>query len=504
MKLTRVVVLTCGLVTAAAVLTSCMKPEGRNFAGSISQPAKEPYPISMVLNQVNDIPEKGNEVERAIEQYTNTRLDIQWIPSPAYDEKINVMIASGEMPNLMKVKYIPPIISAIKSDLFWEVGPLLKDFPNLSAQNEQYYRNIAVDGKIYGIPTYRDIGRAATIYRKDWMDTLGLQPPATLDEWYAVTKAMTLDDPDRNGQNDTFGLMLSRYYNQGSAAMTTRLAVSLGGVNKWGVENGRFIPEFVTEEYTGVLKLFRRLYSEKLINEDFAVTDDSEVEKVYDAGGAGLRIAVTGNAKSMQERMVKQVPGAMIDLAPMTGPKGIRVMGEAGNAGFYVIPKATVSAEADVRKILGFLDKLLDEPMSMLQIRGIEGKHFQKTAEGKTKFIDFASFQRDVKPYRDNLLNIEGYNVLPLQDTPLGEKGSRIAFENTRYAVSNPALTLDSAVYSEKGKELELMISDAQTLYIMGKIDDIGWQAEIGKWRKAGGDQMIKEYEEAYARMQSR
>ncbi|MNT98057.1 Lipoprotein LipO precursor [compost metagenome] len=64
----------------------------------------------------------------------------------------------------------------------------------------------------------------------------------------------------------------------------------------------------------------------------------------------------------------------------------------------------------------------------------------------------------------------------------------------------NPALTLTSAIYSERGSELDTMMSDAATKYIMGKIDDAGWQAEVEKWRKAGGDTLIKEYEAAYAK----
>lgn len=42
------------------------------------------------------------------------------------------------------------------------------------------------------------------------------------------------------------------------------------------------------------------------------------------------------------------------------------------------------------------------------------------------------------------------------------------------------------------------MIWDAQTKYIMGKIDDAGWEQEIASWRKAGGDQLITELEASY------
>lgn len=39
------------------------------------------------------------------------------------------MIASGELPKLIKLNYSnPSMISSLKSDLFWEIGPYLKDY----------------------------------------------------------------------------------------------------------------------------------------------------------------------------------------------------------------------------------------------------------------------------------------------------------------------------------------------------------------------------------------
>ncbi|MNY68675.1 Lipoprotein LipO precursor [compost metagenome] len=64
--------------------------------------------------------------------------------------------------------------------------------------------------------------------------------------------------------------------------------------------------------------------------------------------------------------------------------------------------------------------------------------------------------------------------------------------------VSNPALTLISATYTERGSELEQMITDAETKYIMGKLDEAGWNAEIEKWKQAGGSSLMEEYKEAY------
>jgi putative aldouronate transport system substrate-binding protein len=137
--------------------------------------------------------------------------------------------------------------------------------------------------------------------------------------------------------------------------------------------------------------------------------------------------------------------------------------------------------------------------MATLLLRGIENKHFVNVGD-KTEYINFTAFQREVKPYRDNLPQIEGYHVAPLKDTPLGEKSQKIAENNFQYLVPNPALNLLSPTYSEYGKDLEQMIWDAQTKYIMGKIDEGGWKAEIDRWLQAGGSRMMEEYKADYAK----
>lgn len=489
----------CAVVVAAASLAACSgeSPNQQPEASSAEIENDAPTRLSIVLPQVGDIPEKGNEIERLIEKYTHTKLDFQWVPNAAYIDKINVIIASNEMPKLLSVEYTPTIIGAIQSDLFWELGPFLKEYKNLSEQNSQYYNNVSVNGKIYGIPNFREMGRAGFIYRKDWMDRLGLKQPRSIEEWYEALKAFALKDPDNNGKDDTFGMVLYKKYNEGQASLTTRMAVSLGAPNKWSVENGSFKPEFMSKEYEDVLKLFRRLYSEKLINQDFAVLDLTEAERLYDSGRVAIRVTVAQNAKSQQDRLSKTDAKAIVDVEPMRGPQGIRVAGETGNNGFYVIPKSSVRTEEELRKVLSFLDQMMDPQMATLLLRGIENKHFVYK-EDKTEYTNFTAFQREVKPYRDNLPQLEGYHVAPLINTPLGEKSQKIAEDNFRYLVPNPVLSLFSPTYSERGKDLEQMMWDAQTRYIMGKIDEAGWKAEIENWKQAGGSSIMEEYKADY------
>jgi putative aldouronate transport system substrate-binding protein len=395
--------------------------------------------------------------------------------------------------------------STIQAGQFWEITPYLKDYKNLSAQNPQYFENIKVDGKLYGIPRFSEMGRPAIIYRKDWFDAMGLKPPKTLDDWYNAVKAITLNDPDKNGKNDTYGLMLDKKFNTGANSILTKMAVTQGGVNRWGVDsNGKLTPEFLTPQFMDVLKLFRRLYSEKLINQDFPAFDSTEMDKQIEAGRVGIKInGVATNASNMFDRMVKTIPTLQLDITHWEGTQGPRIAAQAGNNGLFVFPKSSVKTEAELKKLITFMDKMMDKDMSALMLRGIEGVHYKKTDDGLTQWLDLTAFNREVKPYRDNLPNFQNYNVEPLKDTPLAMKGYQMEPEGLKYAVHNPILTVTSKIYSERGSELDLMMSDAQTNYIIGKLDDAAYQAEIDKWRKAGGDNMIKELESGLAKNKS-
>lgn len=486
----------CVFLIVAGMLAGCGSWGGEDGGSG----GESPFYLSIGAPLIGELPPKNNAVEQAIEAYTHTDLQIQWIPLSAYDDKLRLMIASGEMPKLIKISYSPTYIATMKAEQFWELGPLLKEYPSLSALDRQYYDNISVEGRIYGIPIIRELGRAVIQYRKDWFDALGLQLPVTLEDWYRVVRAMTLDDPDGNGKRDTYGMVLEKRYNQDVGSLLTRISVSQGGPNKWLEKDGRFTPEFMTKPFLETMKMFRRLYQEKLINSDFAVVDTNETARIYDSGRAGIQIN-GGNAQTWMDKLGKTVPDAAVDVAPLRGPAGIRLPGEAGNAGFFAIPKDSVKTLAEVKKILQFLDKLLEPPMQTVIGKGVENRHW-KDAGAFTEVLDRTLDLKEVKPYRDMLLRQaeESDAIKPSSQPELFRKSQQINRENRAHIVDNPALTLESDTFAELGKELDTLITDAETKFIMGLIDEAGWEAELAKWRQAGGERVIHEYEEAYSK----
>jgi putative aldouronate transport system substrate-binding protein len=466
-----------------AAMTACSNGgDGASMEGADNS---KPFEISIASPVQGEPPGPDNDIEKRIEEYTNTKLNIQWLAQSASEDKINIMIASGEMPKAMLVDYTPPVISAVRANEFWEIGKYLKDYPQLMKIDDIYYDNIMVDGKRFGLPGVRPIARDAFIYRKDWLKSAGLQEPKSLDELYKLLKAF------KEKNTDKFPYVTDKDLNGFDT-----LVVLDGGANGWEIRDGKMTPAFLTKAYMDVLKFHKKLYDEQLINQDFVVTEKSQVDKLWNAGKVGLYKGVVQNAFSAQDNVKKVVPDAEVDLFAYFDNK--KVPGAAQNGGFFLFPKSSVKSEEDLKRILAFFNKISEPTMTNLFEYGIEGKHY-KVEDGKATPLDNLQYRKDVKPYRDNI-NRDRRSAMPTIEPPLLSKGNQMAEDNKKYAVYNDSMSLNSKTYGEVGGELDTLILDATIKYIVGKLDDAGWNKEMDRWKKAGGDKIIEEYTEEFTK----
>ena len=66
--------------------------------------------------------------------------------------------------------------------------------------------NKGTDGEYYGVPWSRQAN--VTVIRKDWREKLGLPVPTTWDELSSLAQAFATEDPDGDGQADTYGMVV--------------------------------------------------------------------------------------------------------------------------------------------------------------------------------------------------------------------------------------------------------------------------------------------------------
>jgi len=452
--------------------------------------------LSVMLPSFNtDVLADNSPVKVKLEELTKTKLTFNWVPSTSYADKLNITLASGQLPNIL---YVPEksssILSGVKAGAFWEIGPLLKDYKNLSQIDKDVLWNTAINGKYYALYRSRPFGRNGITYRKDWLANVGLQEPKTIDDFYNMVKAFTNNDPDKNGKNDTYGLAASK--------TNMQFAMSLpwfGAPNKWGAdESGKLAPDFTFSGYKDALKFWKKLYSEKLINQDFAVFEPTKVADLFNNGKVGTLIDVADAAQRADEGMVKADPSkanAVDVIGAVEGPDGLRNLPTSGYAGMFLFPKSSNKTEADLKKVIKFMDAINNKEEQVLINNGIENLTFKLDKGFTSKMSPAPALTLNTGLGQLGTAIPENYSYLPVQ-TPVRIKVVKVIEENKKTAVTNPTEPYVSKTYTTKGAQLDNIIEDARVKFIVGQIDEKGFDAAIATWKKSGGDDVITEYNE--------
>nr|WP_311198812.1 extracellular solute-binding protein [Paenibacillus sp. YPD9-1] len=440
-------------------------------------------------------------IVKELEKLTNTKLTYQFFPADSYEEKLNTTFATGGLPAVTYLKNQATFIqmkSAIRDGQFWEIGPYLKDFPNLSKLKSTTLDNTKVDGKLYTLYRGVDIARQGMIYRKDWADKLGLKPPETTEDLYNMMKAFTEKDPDGNGKNDTIGLTDRNDLIYG--AFKT-VASWIGVPNNWGEKDGKLQPEFMFPEYIQAMDYFKKLRDEGIINKDFAATSKTDQKKLFTNGTAGIYVGAMTDVESLNKDLVKNVPTAVVDVHSMiAGPTGkYAAWALPGYANVMLFPKSAIKDEAELKKILAFFDKMMTPEVANLVYWGIKDVHYT-LVDGQAKKLDKELVEREVKAFTDAAVGDEDTTgrYIGLSDVPAMTKAQKLKIDNLEYAVQDPTAPLESKTYLEKGVQLQEIIKDATYKYMYGNLDKAGFEKAIEDWKSRGGNKIIEEYNAAY------
>lgn len=476
---------------------------------SATTQSNEPYKISMMTFDYDGDPlsgENGKVVKSKIEEYTNTSLELQFVPNDSYEDKLSITLASGQdMPMIIAVDGLTPnIINAAKAGALWSIDEYIYDktaYPNLSQSNEGVNKSISIDGNLYGVYRARVLGRNGVGYRDDWAEKLGLSEPKTIDDVYNMLYQFTYGDPDGNGQKDTYGLNLCKYDGPLDIMQTW-----FGAGNGWVEKDGQLIPSHQTAEYLEALNWYKKLYDDGLIASDFAVRDTATWQDDNKNGKAGAFVDGLDGSRRIWDYFVTNNVDASMNLVGAIAKDANsepRTMATSGYNGFYVITKAA-KTEEDLKRCLEFLDKMNDDEMLLLTGYGLEGIHYEFDAEGYLVDLDLDDPVAAKAYSASNQLvsyipNLKATNV-KFKTTERVELQEKIYKENENYVVFNPATPylVNSNTYTLNGANLDTIVKDARIQYIVGQIDEAGLKAAWDQWAATGGSDIIKEVNEQY------
>jgi putative aldouronate transport system substrate-binding protein len=241
----------------------------------------------------------NNIYTRTYEETLGIKYKFLWTsPSDQAKTKLNLTIASGDLPDVMSVD-MENFEKLHQAGLIEDITQPLQDYATkytksfMSGELAIMLEPVTKNGRIYGIPngfSYKDNGDMLWI-RADWLRNVGLEAPTTLAELEKVMDAFVNQDPDKNGKKDSYAIALggangagigNAYYNMFHVYPNLWLKNTKGEL-----EHGMYGAE-QRVKMTAALNKLKEYYNNGYLNKDFYTFDDNQVQQQLFTDKAGL------------------------------------------------------------------------------------------------------------------------------------------------------------------------------------------------------------------------
>ena len=252
-----------------------------------------------------------------------TGCHVEWInPSPvAAQEQFNLMIASGEYPDIIEYYWQDIEGGAqqyVDDGVLVSISDYIDNMPNFKKFNKEnpliaaQYQD--VDGNMIYAPCIRKDDELRVylgpMIRQDWLDKLGLKMPTTTDELYNVLKAFKTGDPNGNGKADEIPFT-------GIDANSITYGISnivwaFDTHYDFYVKDGKVTHGIMENNFKEALKYMNKLFAEGLIDPDYMINDEQKYDSkvINDKSGFyfGVQPSFYYNNMNPEKQHVVAVP----------------------------------------------------------------------------------------------------------------------------------------------------------------------------------------------------
>ncbi len=387
------------------------------------------------FGDATDTPELKQEWMEAMEQEFGIKFKVNYPPRNNYMEKVNLMITSGELKGLVYLFSPDDMVKAINDGAIEPMDDYLKDNPVWNSLPDTMRELYKVKGQTWGIPNGLSGAFFTRSVRKDWLDNLGMKVPETVDELYEVAKAFTLDDPDRNGKNDTVGLTSSGTWNLQDIFQAFDARLNHIGENSitWDPGANAYIDTMLKPEMVEALKYLNNLYKSGYLDKELFTNKGSNMREKMMSGLYGSTFYWQRfSIDNFQLAVQKLVPTAKFEEVTALKGKLTKNINQVtyGNAP-YVLIKGTKQAKEVVNQFINIF--FGNEKGHFMGRYGIPGKTFDLKDKTITLLVD-----KDGKLYNYPDIVVELPSVFSLESMPMQYKlVSSIATPEQRATAEN-------------------------------------------------------------------
>lgn len=456
-----------------------------------------------------------NEATEQTRQYMidNLGVDFNMIQGDGanFDQQLALYITSGDMPDIIWCSYT--VWSDYAQQGAWaDISGYLSEeaTPELMKYVGDNWAYMTVDGGIYGVPSMLDVPTShVTGIRTDWLNNLGLEAPTTIDEFTEVMRAFTFDDPDGNGQNDTYGL------SAGGAGYFSFLMGAFGSSSErdnFMNEDGTIRTNAISEEYKNALKYLRDIYAEGLVDPEMFTASTDQAYQKWGRGEMGIWPcwwSHTGNAYLRYDFGSLQPDAVVNHVLPPVGENG--VTGALYSAPFSsVVGISYLCTEEEIAAAVRLLE-FEASPFGFRTVQyGVVGEFFEWDEETNQTTWYWGINGNKSKSGQYETTDMEVYKMLYHEDWQAQAERLVDSPENTQYN-SGSDMRYVSPVHEdlfcmfvtdatiEYKSELDTYFTTNMIAFIMGEKDiDADWDAYVAEYLSMGGEEERQSQLEAY------
>ncbi len=499
---------------------------------------EEPVTLRIMVEQRPGVEDYNtNAFTLWLEEETGIDLEFETVPQSDGQSKLNVTLASGDLPDVFLGMQFNDALLAQMGDegLLLPLNDLIEEqsteLKRIIDEDRPHIRPLITspDGNIYGMPDVNECFHCFNAQKmwvyQPWLDELGLELPETTAEFEEMLIAFKEQDPNGNGAADEvpFAGAVGGWNSSVEAQLLNAFVYYdlLSSTPRMINEDGTIVPAYTQEGYKEGLRYLNSLYEQGLIDSSSFTQDPDGLRQLANHSDQILGAFPSGGAGAVVEAVLAEDGGQLdnwVAMPALEGPDGFRTAAYAPwgfVSGRYVISADTEHPEVAFR--LG--DFLYTFDATIRNALGVQDENWSYAEEGVEAIGGGqALYQRAgvrSEGTQNNNWNQSGVLYRPsefrLADSAEGNFTEVVLYEWTRdrYAPYSPDIEdlIPPLVFTaDEAQELadirlavDTFVDEMQVQFITGGADiDADWDNYIETLDATGLPRMLEIYQAAF------
>jgi putative aldouronate transport system substrate-binding protein len=298
----------------------------RENAAAVIYPIKTDVVLSYWLQSPTTLKSTINDVPFYQEWQKQTGVSVKFseVSSAQAAEAFSVLLSSGDLPDIVEynwLKFPGGPAKALEEGYILKLNDLIENHaPNLKKylrEHPDVDKLIKTDeGDYYGFPFLQPEGGRTTqwfgpVIRKDWLDELGLEVPATISEWHDVLTAF------KQKKGAEIPLTFVGQPNSLQGFLNGDFIGAYGVIRDFHLDgSGKVQYGPLQPGYRDFLKTMNKWYKEGLLDPNFSQNDRKTLDANIISGRSGATAWSAANTDKWELALAEKRPNAGFIYAP--------------------------------------------------------------------------------------------------------------------------------------------------------------------------------------------